>query len=186
MFDSTRAFTQQFESVEDGYVYYPSRKSGGKFVSTGEFEELLADWRRVSGTAGVLKVAGVICVAMLSWATLTVLLNLPEWAETLMMIVCVAAVIMWIGRAALAPRRLVKGRPDYLPPRTAAESRKAARGALTWPFVFSALFLTGILTLAGVVGFDGSISAWLWMLGPGALFGAYLCIVIQKSRDRPR
>ena len=43
MFDSIGAFTRQFTPVDGGYLYFPSRKNGGKLVTAEEFETLVSD-----------------------------------------------------------------------------------------------------------------------------------------------
>jgi hypothetical protein len=61
MIDSHRSFAGQFTPVDGGYLYYPSRKSGGKLITTDELEELDKAWRR---RVGAWKIAGVAMAAI--------------------------------------------------------------------------------------------------------------------------
>ena len=58
MFDAAGAFTRQFKPVDGGYVYYPSRKAGGKLVTVDEYETMVANWQRIAELAGVGKLSG--------------------------------------------------------------------------------------------------------------------------------
>lgn len=143
MFNAERAFTLQFTPAKGGYVYYPSRHSGGKFVTEEEYERLLANWRRVAGIRGGWKTGGIAFLALLVWALVRQRLGMPNWTDWLVISVGVAAFSGWVLWASFAPRRLAMGRPDFAPPRPISEARRASRAALSWPFVIFALLLSG-------------------------------------------
>lgn len=137
MFDSMGAFNKQFIPVDGGYLYYPSRKSGGKLVTVEEFEGLVAGWQRIAGRSGLWKPVGVVVLVILLWTLLSQALALPEWADSIIVVGSVAAVSGWMLWASFEPRRLVRDRSVVAPPRSVLQARRQARAALNWPFVIS-------------------------------------------------
>lgn len=184
MFDPIGAFSKQFVPVERGYLYYPSRKGGGKLVTPAEYEKLVADWQRTAGTKGRWKVAGIVILAIACWMTVSKLLALPEWTENIIVYGSVAAICGWLMWASFAPRRLVKYRVDIVPPRPPTESRRHARALLNWPFVIFGIILTGALFFGSVNNPKPSFVELVWIIGSGLMFGLYLWIGFQKFRDR--
>ena len=184
MFDATRAFTRQFKPVDGGYVYYPSRKAGGKLVSVDEYEMLVADWQRIAGTRGHWKTVGLLFLAILLWTLASTALALPEWSNWIIILATVAGLSGWLLWASLAPSRLVSQRPDFVPPRPASAARREARAALNWPFILFALLPSGAAFVATVSSSDRSLSWLAWLIGSGAFFAGYLWIAFQKLRDR--
>jgi len=69
MFDATGAFTKQFTPFHEGYLVYPSRKTGGKLITADEYERLVGDWKRVAGKVGKWKMVGVVIAVSALWAT---------------------------------------------------------------------------------------------------------------------
>jgi hypothetical protein len=184
MFDSMGAFEKQFTSTEGGYIYYPSRKTGGKLITTSEYEELVKDWGRVTGRWGRWKLIGGIVVAIILWSIFSAIFDLPETFTTIVMIGCVVSVSSWLLWASYAPRRLVKDRPAVTPPRDISEARQQARAMLNWPFVAFALAISGAILFASVQSHESTIASWAWLVGSGLMFVAYIWIAIQKLRDR--
>src|SRR5690349_4632758 len=105
MFDPIGSFSRQFIPVDGGYLYHPSHTSGGRLVTVEEYEALMADWRRFAGPGGVLKIAGLVFIVIISWVIAEAIWSFPEWAGEVLMAACVAAVAAAALRAGLAPRR---------------------------------------------------------------------------------
>ena len=143
MFDTVGAFKKQFTPVEGGYLFYPSRKSGGKLITANEYDCLVADWERIAGRVGLWKTVGVVVLALLLWTLLSQGLSLPGWTDTFIIAVLVVTICGWLFWASFAPRRLVKDRSAVTSPRPASDARRESRAALNWPFVTFALLLSG-------------------------------------------
>ncbi|MBV9883255.1 MAG: hypothetical protein JO276_09620 [Sphingomonadaceae bacterium] len=184
MFDAGEIFTRQFIPHGDGYVFFPSMRSGGKFVTAEEFERLVANHQRVAGPGAIGKITALLLVAIVLWVVASDALGAPRWAGNVFIGAAAAAIIARLGWAAFAPRRLVKGREDVVPPRSASQARRAARGLVDWPFVIVALIGSGGAFVASLVSSERSFSRWAWLIGGGAMFAAYVWIGVQKLRDR--
>lgn len=185
MFDVTTAFSRQFTPVDGGYVYYPFRTAGGKLVTAAEYERLVADWERVAGRRGRWKAVGLLSAAILLWVFVSQALALPEWADSIILMGSVGALSGWIYWASLAPRRLVRHRPDIAPPRLPSEARREARAALNWPFVLLVLFASGTIFVGHLTTPEASPRWWAWVIGSGLFFVGYFWLAIQKLNDRP-
>jgi hypothetical protein len=112
------------------------------------------------------------------------MLNLPAVAGSIATVIIVASLSSWIVWQSIAPRRLVRGRPDFMPPRTPNEARRQALSVLNWPFILFALFVSGIFFSAGFDGSDRSPLQWAGWIGSGLFFAVYLWIGWKKLRDR--
>jgi len=178
------AFKKQFTPTEGGYLYYPSRKIGGKLITTREYEKLVEDWQRVTGRSGLWKIIGGIVLAIILWSLVAAIFDLPETVTTIVMIGCAVSVSSWLLWASYAPRRLVKDRPAVTPPRDISEARQQARAMLNWPFVAFALAISGIILFTSVQAHESTIASWAWLIGSGLMFVAYIWVAIQKLRDR--
>jgi hypothetical protein len=183
MFNSVGAFNQQFKPVDDGYLYYPSKSAGGKLVTAEEYEALTADWERRAGRSGTWRSAGVIGLAILVWALLSQSLALPGWTDWLIIAACAASLTGWLFWASSAPRRLVRGRPDAAPPRSASQVRREILTMRNWPFVIFALLLTGAVFAGALISLPWTIAGWAWVIGSGLLFAIYLRVAIKKLSD---
>ena len=186
MFNAVEAFKRQFTPVEGGYVYYPSVWHGGKLVTAEEYERLLANWKGIAGTRAIWKIAIFFVLASSVLVMLSELLSLPRWSEWLIMVAGAAGVCGWLCWVALAPYRLVKGRPDFAPPRSRSEARREARTMLGWPLVCSVVFFSGLAFVGSLLSSDRTASGWAWLVGSGLFFGAYSWIAFEKLRDRRR
>lgn len=184
MFDPVDAFSRQFKPIDGGYLYYPSRTSGGKLVTDVEYEELLANWQKVAGRRGQWTIIGIISAVIFGWIILSQSVTLPYWAEKLMMPGLVIVISAWFLWASLAPRRLVSGRPDFTPPRPAQAARRESRALLSWRFVIFALLFSGVALLRTLSSPDHTLDWWAWLIGSGGLFIAYACIALLKMMDR--
>lgn len=186
MFDAVGAFKKQFTRVEGGYLIYPSRKSGAKFVSDEEYEELVAGWERVAGRTGRWKAVAAVVAVIAVWTLLSDMLSAPEWTDTLITAVVVVAMSGWLIRASIAPRRFVRDRAPVTPPRPAAEARREARAALNWPFVVLALLIFGLGFFGSLTSAERSLGTWAWLIGSGVMFALYLWIGFHKLTDGRR
>jgi hypothetical protein len=184
MFDSMGAFAKQFTPVEDGYLYYPSKKGGGKLVTTEEYHELVEGWRKVAGRPGMWKVVGVVMLAIFLWTLISKALSLPDWWDSITVAVTVIGMSAWLLWASFAPRRLVRDRPAVTPPRSISQARHQARALLNWRFVIFALLLSGLAFFGSLHSTERNFASWAWFIGSGAMLGGYIWIAIQKFRDR--
>jgi hypothetical protein len=155
MFDPIGAFKKQFTPVEGGYLFYPSRKSGGKLVTPEEYALLVADWERVAGRTGSWKTIGLVLIAVSLWVLISGALRLPDWSDALFTSATAIGLCAWLAWASFAPRRFVANREAVAPPRSLSEARRQARAALNWPFVVSALLLSGITFAGTIATLDG-------------------------------
>ncbi|WP_311270034.1 hypothetical protein [Sphingobium sp. WCS2017Hpa-17] len=184
VFDSIGAFNNQFTPVDGGYLYYPSKNSGGKLVTPDEYEQLAAGWHKVAGRRGMWKVAGIVMLAIVFWTAISKPLSLPEWSDSIMVAASVAGISAWLLWASFAPRRLVRDRPAITPPRPVSEAKRQARALLNWRFITFALLLSGIAFFGSLNAPERDFKSWAWLIGSGAMFGLYIWIGIRKFRDR--
>jgi len=182
MFDRVGTFKRQFTATDGGYLYFPSRKQGGRLVTEDEFQALVAEWTRRTSP---WKPVGAIAIAILLWTIASTALNLPEWTNNVIIALSVAAVGAWTFWATMAPRRLVKGRPEVAPPRSMTQARRQARASLNWPFVLFFLIASGAVFAGQLSSPELTFRWWVWVAGSGLMFFAYLWIAIQKFRDKP-
>lgn len=186
MFDSAGAFTRQFKPVEEGYVFYQSAKAGGKLVTVEEYQRLVADWERISGRSGQWKVVGLLVAFIALWTLASQVMPVPDWADWIMIGICVASITAWVGWAIFAPHRLVRGRPDVTPPRLWSEVTREAYASFDWRIVDFALLLSGLVLVITLASPERTLSWWAWLVGSGAFFAAYLWIALKKIMDRQR
>lgn len=184
MFDSTDAFAKLFTPVEGGYLYYPSKKSGGKLVTIEEYHELVEGWRKVAGPSGRWKLVGIVMLAIFLWILISKALFLPVWSDSVAVPLTVIGISGWFFWAIFAPRRLVRNRPVIAPPRPISRVKREVRGMLNWRFIIIVLFLSGLAFVNSLHSTERDFVSWAWLIGSGAMFGAYIWIAIQKFRDR--
>jgi hypothetical protein len=186
MFDSTGTFTKQFTPFVDGYVYFPSRKAGDKFVSVEEYDRLVSNWRRVAGRGASWIWVGFGVVTLVLWTILCDILALPPWTSWIVITLSVAVMLGRLLRAGYAPRRLLASRPDITPPRPRSQARRQARAMIGWPIVVFGLLLSGAIFFSQLRSADRTPSWWAWVIGSGLMLGAYIWIGFQKLADRKR
>lgn len=184
MFDSISAFRKQFTPVDGGYLYYPSKRDGGKLVTAEEYDQLAEGWRKVAGRRGIWKIAGIIMLAIFVWTAISKFWSLPDWSDSAMVAASVIGISAWLFWASFAPRRLVRNRPAITPPRPVAETKRQARALLNWRFIIFALLFSGIAFLGSLNAPERDFRSWAWLVGSGAMLVLYLWIAIQKFRDR--
>lgn len=186
MFDAIGAFNKQFTPTEGGYLYYPSRKSGGKLVTAEEFEKLAADWERTAGRSGQWKIAGIVIVLIIVFTLVAEFVDLPDWVDTICtlgIVVGVSGRFLWAG---FAPWRLVKDRAAVTQPRSMSQTRRAVRDLLNWPFIIFATLFSGTIFVSNLSVAERTVVSWLWLVGSGLILGVYLWVACQKLRDRRR
>jgi hypothetical protein len=184
VFDSFGAFTKQFTPVEGGYLYYPSKKDGGKLVTVDEYRQLTEGWSKIAGRSGAWKVAGIVMVVILAWTIISRSFSLPDWMDSIMVALTVIGVSGWLLWASFAPRRLVRERTAITPPRLESETKRQARALLNWRFIIFALLFSGIAFLGSLNMPERDLTSWAWRIGSGAMFGLYTWLAMQKFRDR--
>jgi hypothetical protein len=184
VFDSIGAFTKQFTPTEGGYLYYPSKKCGGKIVTADEYEQLTESWRKVAGRRGMWTLVGIVVLAIFVWTVISKLLSLPDWSDSIIVAASVIGISAWLLWASFAPRRLVRDRPAITPPRPVSDARRQARALLNWRFIIFALLFSGVAFVGSFNSPERDLKTWAWLIGSGAFFGLYIWIAIQKHRDR--
>ncbi len=185
MFDPVSSFSKQFVPFEEGYLYYPSRKSGGKFVSHEEYEQLVAEWEAVAGRRGMWKTTLAIIGCVFLVVTFQSIFDGFEWLKDVSTWVAVIALLARFVWYSMAPRRLVSGRPDAAPPRSPAASRRAARSLVSWGIIIWAFIASTAIFGLGLAAYPKSLLVWLWVAGSGAMSAGYLWAAIMKYRDGP-
>lgn len=185
-FDPLEAFTKLFVPYGDDYLYYPSRKSGGKLVTRAEYQSLVDAWRSVVGPRGRWKIVGLVIAAAIAEVAARDFFDLPSWFENVVSWLIAIAVIARILWPTFAPRRLVRGRADVTPRRVVNEARRDARSLLPWRMVLAVMVFSGLIFLTSLVNRALTLSGWLWLIGSGGMFGLYVWIGIQKIRDQRR
>ncbi|WP_155799918.1 hypothetical protein [Porphyrobacter sp. AAP82] len=184
MTDTKTLFSNQFVSHQDGYLFYPGRKAGGRFVSNAEFQALVAQWQSVAGFAGTLKTVLTVILIIALGMVVTDLFDVGEWAEYLAVCGAVAFVIARVMWASFAPWRRVAGRPDAVPPRPPALLKRQARAMLRWRMIIPVLIVSTSAFAFGIYVTPKTSEDWLWLVGSGAMAATYGWIAIQKYRDR--
>lgn len=183
MIDPVEAFAKQFTKVDGGYLHYSSHKSGGKLVTTDEYDKLIADWKYVNGRKGGWKIFAVVILVVIIWTTLSSIVALPRWANWLLILGCVAALLGRLLWVSLAPRRLVRDRPNIAPPRDISQARREARAIVNWPLVMFALIASGGTFFRHLISPEETWAWWAWTVGSGLMLGAYLWTALQKILD---
>lgn len=179
VFDATNAFAKRFTPMDGGYLFFPSRKGGGKFVSSDEFTSLSARWKRVSDRRTVIILVAVVILCSI----LIDVFALPKWTNFALSVAVAVTLLAWVLWESAASRRLVRGRPDIAPPRSASQARREARALLSWPFVTLGLLFFGVIFIATVSLAEWTLASIPWIAGTGFFFVCYVWIAIQKIRD---
>ena len=186
--DSAKLFARQFGPVEGGYLFYPRAKGPAKLVSPEEYDALLTDYRRWMGRGwrpGLLFVALFGAVVMNEIVSLW--LGFSEEASLgvfSLLGLLFAAKVVWLQ---LAPRRLVRGRPDAAPPRTKAQRARATRAMVPWLMLVWPGLIATVAALMGVLALAASQSprmgTILWTLFWIAALVSLGRTAVQKYRD---
>ena len=182
MFDPVKPFSDMFEPHGDGYVYFPSPKSGGKLITAAERDQLVANYRW--WWAGFVGRALWIVFGAVLAAVLTIeAFGLPDATQTVITLMVAAAVIGGIIWSFNAPRRLVARRPDVVPPRSVAENRRIALDFLSWPLVLVVIAACSVILWSQLDEPEQSLGWWVWTIGSTAMLVAYLNIGLRKLRN---
>lgn len=186
MFNAIGAFTKQFTPIDGGYLYFPSKKSGGKLVTADEFQKLVEDWERTAGRKGQWKMMGIVVVGIILFTIVDELFALPDWTNalcTFTVVVGVSGRLLW---ASFAPRRLVSERAAITQPRPISQVKQEVRALLNWPFIIIATLIAGAVFGSNLSVTDRSLASLAWLIGSGIVLGLYLWIGFQKLMDRQR
>lgn len=174
----------QFTPVDGGYLYYPSKRSGGKLVSAEEYAHLTSEWGKIAGRRGSWITVGMVMLAIVVWTTISQIWSVPGWSRYVFVTLCVAAMSARIIHASFATRRLVKDRPAITPPRPPVEVGRQARALLNWRSILFGLLFNGVIFFASLTTPDRDIASWAWLVGSGVTLGLCLWIAFRKLRDR--
>lgn len=186
MIDTAEIFAKQFTPYGGDYLYYPSKRSGGKVVSEAEFQALRTRWLAVVGRRWAWKTAGLIILSVILVHLAEALSGLDALIGNIVIGISVVAVMCMVLWAASAPARLVKDRPEVVPPSSPADSKRAMRDALPWgKVIFACLFGMAIFKIT-LSHHPNSIGEWLQLAGSGVTCALFLWIGVQKFRDRKR
>ena len=185
MLDPVSSFSKQFVPFEEGYLYYPSRKSGGKFVSHEEYEQFVAGWEAVAGRRGIWKITLAIIGCVFLIVIFQSTFDGSEWLRPVSTWIVVLAVLARFFWFSMAPRRLVSERPDAAPPRSPAASKRAARSMVSWDIIIWAFIVSTAIFGVSLAAYPKSLSVWIWVAGSGAMSAAYLWVAIMIYRDGP-
>lgn len=183
MFDVIDVFAKQFTPIDGGYLYYPSKKSGGKLVTAAEYDELVEGMRKAAGRPAIWKVVGVVLLVILTWALISEAQSLPDWADWIVVAAVAIGISAWTIWASLAPQRLVRDRPFITPPRTALQAGREVRSLLGWRFIIFALLFSGFTFFGSLYSTERNFVSWAVLFGTGAIFGGYIWISVRKFRD---
>jgi hypothetical protein len=184
MREGNDAFARLFTPFDGGYLYFPSKDAGGKFVTEAEYHALLTGHHATSGPKAMVKVVAAVVVAV-AIGTLADdyfdagghIMTIAIWAVGLM----VMAYFYWTS---LAPLRLFKGRPDIVPPRPLADTKQIARSMIPWKHLLSMLLVSGLIFTVMLSASPKSPYDWLWVIGSGTFACLSAWIAVQKWRDR--
>jgi hypothetical protein len=186
MSNANDAFTKQFTRVHGGYIVQSWGNKGGRFVSEGEYEQLVIKWKRTNSWQGKLIIISVFVGTIAVWTFLYPLLSAPEWINTFGLIIIACLMVLWFLWAFTAPQRLVRGRPSVTPSTSGAEARREARASFNWLAVFFAFLLSGLILFAGITATERDFGTWMELVFGGAFFMMTLYIALMKLIDRRR
>ena len=116
-------FANRFQKIEEGYLYFPTEKSRGKFVTEEEYERVLADWINVAGNSGIWRSVFFIAMLCIGWGFAENQFDLPHWWGSAFTICAVFILIVRFFWWSLAPRRVTRSRPFIAAPRISISDR---------------------------------------------------------------
>ncbi len=169
---------------EDGYVYFPSAKSGGKFISRAEFEQLDADYRAMGRQFWAKSIGFWVALILVCGAIIG--LHGPSWAASMVPVILIAAWAAWFLRPSLAPWLLVRKRPAILPPRGYRASQRVARDRYSWVRLgaISMLFLAMFVRV--LLNEPDSLWRTFLLVIYGATVALQAWVAFEKLRDARR
>ncbi|MFQ5348204.1 MAG: hypothetical protein ACE5ED_10235 [Rhodothalassiaceae bacterium] len=180
--DALALLRRSFVPHDDGYLFYPTRWSGGRFVIKAEFDRMTACWERALGRRALWLLAGFAFLVLLLWSLVAPALEPPAWMEDALTSGLVAVIfgrILWVTTL---PWRLVRGRPAIAPPRPAAGMRREMLGVFGWRIVILTLIMTGGLFARTLAAEGNGFGHWLAVAGSAFLFGLSLNLLVHKLR----
>lgn len=186
MFNLIEVYKSQFQPYEDGYIYYPVAKSGGKFVTAEEYDAIINHyeskfaWRPYtlllfSFTIVVIAIIFLVHYLNLSEAIMYILLSLT--------MVALFGYIYWYSRAG---HRLVKNKADIMPPRSKTQVMKDGRKAISWSLIIFLLIVCGLWFFIAWTESDRGTSTWIRIVIFGTSILIYLWVAYKKYYDGRR
>lgn len=182
--DPAAQFKRRFHPTEQGFLFYPKAKGGGKLITQAEHDRMVSEFRRWvggrfrPGLSLLVLFGAVLALALLSFA-----LRMSE--QAMMISTWIILIPFLVGYYWLysAPKRLVKDRPEVARPRTKVELGRATRFMMTWPIVAFGTGLSGLLAFAGLTASPSAgVIVWtgVWVV----VFLSYVRIAVQKIQDQ--
>ena len=163
-FDPAKGYGRLFEPHGEDFVFYPSNRGGGKVVTKAEYDVLVAGYRRKWGTRfrpGYMLFA-ILAVAMSAAAAAALLGCDTEAAGTAIGVILSVIMLLGILRDWQAPRLLVRGRPDVMPPRSRDQRKDAVARMLSWPMIAISGAIGSLLLWASIMAPDVRNPGW-WL-----------------------
>ncbi len=185
MFRSFGGFENLFTPVNDGYLYYPSLKTGGKLVTEEEYQNLVQQWARVTGPRATLRVIAIAFPAVVVSAIVMRSLELSEWG-LLIPILVVAGLFARVLPASRALARLVKDRPAITSPRPVSEARRQSRAMMSWPTTLLSMLMCGAFLVRAAQSYDETLTSSAVLVFWALMLAANVWTAIQKFRDQSR
>lgn len=183
MFNLVDMYKRQFHPHEDGYIFYPNRKGGGKFVTTAEYDAIMEQyaskfsWRPVAFMVFLFTFSNIVMIMLVGYLNLT---------QTIMYILLTFAIIILLGWTiwhSWAGHRMVKHKADIAPPRSWEQVQKDGRKSLGWPFILFLLFISIFIFIKAWIDPDRNILIWGQIVIFGVLIPVYLRMAYKKYRD---
>lgn len=182
--DKSEIFSRLFVPYEDGYIVYPGKSKGGKFVTAAERDALVKNYQRWWGKRFSLGLGVWAFIAVLLPAiAAAALLNVPDGDFSFVILAAAIVLGYFVIRSFRAPYRLVKDRPDIVPPRTKEENRRVARSYLTWPRLAGQILIVAILLFSLVTNYANAWHWLLWTAGATLFLMLLLYVAIRKYLD---
>lgn len=166
----------------DGYIFHPSKWSGGKFVTKAEFEQVRAYWRRYNGR-GMMVTVALVFVTMGAWLVADEMLSLPDWGYYIFQSGVVVGVCLYVFHVVRAPHRLVKGRPSVVPPRQRAEVAREARDTVSWGTLALFALVFAFQLFVGLATPDRTPGTWAWIVVSVVMLAIWAWAAVRKLMD---
>lgn len=182
--DPSAQFRRRFQRCDQGFLYYPKRKGGGKIITQAEHDVIVGNFRRWFGARFR---PGLSLAAMFGLIVVITLVSLafPLSERAFDVAIWIVAATFLLGYYWLysAPQRLVKDRPEVTPPRTREELGRAGRAMMTWPMV---VFAIGLCSLAVFVGVSArpNIATVIWTVFWVIVLAVHVRNAVRKFQDR--
>ncbi len=174
--DPVEIYERSFEPHEKGYLYYSSRWSGGKLITTAEHDEFVNAFASACGRRNIV----ILSATIIAIIALGKAISLGSTAQNILMYTIVAAFVIRILWLALAPARATRHRAVIAPPRSGTEINKRMAQITSWPLLFL-MFLFGLSICTNYLDTPPqNFSSWIWLaMGAFLLIGSIWQAVIK-------